>query len=299
MTAPILEGPLAALLTPRNADGAIDYPALERGADFALSGGAAGVVVNGGTGEYAAQTLDERKQVVERCAGATGGRGSFVVGIGAMSLAEAIELGRHAFRIGATAALLPAPHFYRYEQSDLRVFFRQVAAGMDGPVVLYNLAAFVSPIETGTALELITEVDNIVGVKDSSGRLEMVERMTRERTPGARILGHDGVIAEGLRRGWIDATISGPTAVVPELLRGLFEATNDSERFDALAAKLAELLERVGAAPYPWPLEWAARRRGFAECRPRLPLSPARRRQAEDFADWFDGWLGDVRNALQ
>lgn len=301
MNSPILQGPLAAVLTPRTADDGIDLAAFERGVDFVLSGGGAGVVVNGGTGEYAAQTPAERKQVAERGLAASGGRGTYVVGIGAMSLAEAVEYGRHAFRIGATAVLLPAPHFYRYDQADLLEFYREAAAGIDGPVLLYNLASFVTPIETETTLELIDSVDNIVGVKDSSGRLETVERMTAEETAGARILGHDKVIAEGLRRGWMDAAISGPTAVVPELMRGLFDASaaGDSQRFDALAAKLDEFLVWVGAAPYPWPLEWAARYRGFADCPPRLPQSDARRRQAAELAAWLDGWLDGVRNALQ
>ncbi len=287
-----IAGPLAALLTPRTDSGGIDFEALESNAEYALSRGMRGVVPCGGTGEYFDLPADQRKRAVGRLAAAVRGKGLLIAGIGGASAGESIELGRHALEAGADAVLLPAPYFYRYEGRDLAGFYRQAARVIEGPLLIYNLASFVSPVPAGVVLELIETEDNIVGVKDSSGSLKLLAELTRRKElAAARVLGHDAALAAALRDGSIDAVISGPASVIPEAAAALFESVGDPRRFDRAAALYAEFVERNERLPYPWGLKHIAQWRGLFKARLPFAASPERRRQLRAFQRWFEQWL--------
>jgi 4-hydroxy-tetrahydrodipicolinate synthase len=291
-----LHGPLAALLTPRAADGAVDFEALDRAVEHVLAGGGTGLVLTGGTGEYFDLDLDSRRRIFERAAAANRGRGTLVASVGAGRLDDAAELARHALDHGADLILLPPPHFYRYAQTDLDAFFRAAAARIPGPVLIYNLAPFVSPLEAATIVRLIEEVPNIVGVKDSSGRLDALEMLTAAEFPSARVLGNDNALVEALRRGLLDAVISGPASVMPEMIAKLFatRAAGDDAGFERAAALFAEALGRMEALPYPWALKTIAEERGLFSARLPFPPGADRLEQLADFRKWLAGWLPRV-----
>jgi 4-hydroxy-tetrahydrodipicolinate synthase len=293
-----LHGPIAALLTPRTASGRVDLAAFERLVAFVFEQGASGVAVAGGTGEYSSLSTEERRQMQQCAVSAAAGQGPVIACPGAADLSTAVDLAEHALGCGCQAVLLPPPHFYSYSQDDLESFYRHFARSIAGPILLYNLAAFTTPIETELALRLIESVPNIVGVKDSSGNLEMLEALTRRPELGAcRILGHDQVFIEGLRGGYMDAIISGPAGVVPELAAALFQtfAAGDTERFEALAALFDDLVARFGELPYPWMPLWIAEWRGLFPARFPLPLSAARAAQGKALEAWFGRWCEQLR----
>ncbi len=285
---------MAALLTPRSPAGDLDYDALEAAVDFVLSRGGVGVILAGGTGDYASLTLDERKRLFERAKAAAGDRGAVICSNGAVRLEHSVELADHALAAGADAVLLPPPHFYRYSQEDLEEFYAQASRLIKGPILVYNLAAFVTPIQPATALRLIRAHDNIVGIKDSSGQLDTLTLLSERQDLGAvRILGNDRVLAKALRDGLIDAVISGPAGVVPEIAAALFDASvqRDDSRFRALEDLFRELIERVDALPYPWALIELAEIRGMAKTS--YPFEPPRHRRAalDALHEWFPVWL--------
>jgi 4-hydroxy-tetrahydrodipicolinate synthase len=287
-------GPLAALLTPRKGLG-VDLEAFERLTRFVFDQGVTGVVIAGGTGEYAALEAEEHRQLQERAVAAAAGRGPVIACPGAADFSTAVALAEHALACGCQAVLLPPPHFYSYSQDDLESFFREAARLIQGPVLLYNLSAFTTPISTELTLRLIESVPNIVGVKDSSGNLEILEALTaRPELEACRILGHDRVLVEGLRRGCLDAMISGPAGVAPELVVALFESfeRDDRERCEALAGLFNELVARFGELPYPWMPLWIAEWRGFFRASFPLPLSPGRVEQVRALKTWFQEWCG-------
>jgi 4-hydroxy-tetrahydrodipicolinate synthase len=289
-------GPLAALLTPRTDSGGIDIEALERNVEFVLERGIRGVVPCGGTGEYFDLSVAQRKEAVERVAARLEGRGLLIPGIGAGTVGESIELGHHALDSGADAVLLPAPLFYRYDGRDLIGFYRQAARAIGGPLLIYNLAAFVSPVPNDVAIELIETEENIVGVKDSSGSLELLEALTkRGDATTVRILGHDAVLGDAVRGGLIDAVISGPASVIPEATAALFELAGNKESFEQAAVLYGEFVRHNEQLPYPWGLKQIAEARGLFKAR--LPFEPSddRRQQIGEYMCWFEEWLERVQ----
>ncbi len=286
-----IHGLMAALPTPRSPDGGADLDAVERVASFALERGARGVVPCGGTGEYFDIPLAARRAILERVLRAAQGRGVVIAGIGTASVWESVRLAEHALGAGADAVLLPPPHFFRYRDAELLQFYRQAARRIGGPVLLYNLASFVSPIREDVAAELIAAEPNIVGIKDSSGRLAILRRLTCEGIPAIRIQGHDVRLADSLRQGLLDGAISGPASVVPELSASMFETFGNEGEFAASAAFYAEFIQRMEEFPYPWALKWVAERRGLGAAWLPFPLSREQEAAANRFRAGFDDWL--------
>ncbi len=286
-----LRGWAAALLTPRREDRSIDFEALERNADFVLTQGASGIVPCGGTGEYFNLTQAQRREVVEHLIPVANGRGQLLVGVGSGSLRDSVNLAHHGFDSGADGVLLPPPHFYRYGARDLLQFFRAAARAIDGPTMLYNLAGFVSPLDADLIAELVGTETHIIGVKDSSGGLEILRRLTQDGITGVRVQGHDAWLAESMRQGLADAAISGPAGVVPEAIRAVFQTFGDEDAFSSAAAHFEQFLQQLERFPYPWAIKWAAQYRGLGPATLPIPLSAEREQDRTAFLSWFAAWL--------
>jgi 4-hydroxy-tetrahydrodipicolinate synthase len=285
-------GTYAALIVPRDNDGKLDEASLRREMEFLLEQGIRGLVVNGATGEYCLTTTDELRRMLAIARETTAGRTDYCCAIGSASVRGCIERGRIAELGGAKGLLLPAPHFFPYEQEDLDAFCREVAAAVSLPILLYNLPQFTRNIfQPQTAMNLFREVPGIVGIKDSSGSLDILRDMTREGLPN-RIVGNDGVLAQALREGLCDGVISGVACAAPELLLALFDRREDPEStgFRQAAASLAQFIERLDRFPTPWGLKWIQECRGIAPASFSQPLSEHRIAQGRDFQEWFREW---------
>lgn len=291
---PTFTGPLAAVLTPREASGALHLAGLDANLEFGAEQGVKGFVTAGGTGEYADLSVEQRRAVLERAAAVLRQRAWLIASCGAMRLDDSVELAGHALSCGADAILLPPPHFYRYTQQDLEDFYRAAAVRISGPILLYNLAAFTTPIEAEVIVRLIETVPNIVGVKDSSGCLDALEMLSARPELGAcRILGNDLVLVEAIERKLIDGVISGPTSVIPEVTVALFEAdaAGDRQRFEVAAGLFGEALGQLEKLPYPWALKLIAEARGLFAAQLPFPPGAERGRQVQQVRDWFPGWM--------
>jgi 4-hydroxy-tetrahydrodipicolinate synthase len=160
------KGVLSALMTPRSAVGAADWPAFEALCGFNLDRGVSGLVVGGGTGEYASLAMEDRIRQVEVAVAASSASQNRPVlcGCGSTRLDESVELANQALDAGAAAILLPPPHFFRYSQEDLEGFYLEASKRIDGPILLYNLAPFVTPLQPATIVRLLRATDKFVGV---------------------------------------------------------------------------------------------------------------------------------------
>lgn len=278
--------------------GALDEVAWRRLIDENLNAGLQGVVVAGGTGEYAAVSPELRLRATQIAIDQCRGRGQVIAAVGAAYLDDAVALGAASREIGADALLLPPPHFYRYEQRDLVDFFQAASERLAAPVLIYNLAAFVTPLEPDTALRLLEQCPNLTGIKDSSGSPEILTRLTDAGYPGSRILGHDRVLARLVRSGGLNGLISGPAGVIPEFAAALFQPTSPEAR-DKLLALYDEFLDQHDQVPYPYALKWIAEARGWVTPRIPIPLSEKRERQREALQAWFLGWLRRLQRLIE
>jgi 4-hydroxy-tetrahydrodipicolinate synthase len=275
-------GVYAALLTPRFADGRLDSSALERNLEFCLSRGVQGFVLNGATGEYCLTTPDELRCMLSAAARVCAGIARFGAGVGSAALARSAELARIAFECGASFILAPPPYFFPYSADDVSCFCSALAQSSAGPVLLYNIPQFTSEIPQSAVLALLAAEPNIVGIKDSSGSLDILKAVSAAQPDACRIVGNDQVLVEALHLNVCDGIVSGIAGVLPELIRFLFGGKSGPP-----ARFLSDLIARMSPFPVPWALKWLAESRQLFPATCAQPVSPLRSAQAHEFIQWF------------
>jgi dihydrodipicolinate synthase/N-acetylneuraminate lyase len=154
--------------TPFTATGALDEPALRATLRLYHRQGVHGVLVNGTTGEWFAQTDAERRRVAEIAVAELGGAIPVVIGCTTFTPSETIALGRHAREIGADGILSTPPPYAAPTPREIVAFFAAISDGVDLPLMVYNWARGVAvEITWETALEL-SRIDRVVAIKDST-----------------------------------------------------------------------------------------------------------------------------------
>jgi dihydrodipicolinate synthase/N-acetylneuraminate lyase len=244
-----IAGLIAAAVTPRNRHQEIDFGAAFELVDFLSRAGVQGIALFSAAGEYPSLAADERARLLYLAVKRS--RAPLFAGIGAATLDSSLSLAHQACDAGAAAVLLPPPHFFRYEQDDIREFYLQFAAnaGSGLPIYIVDTPEFTTAIEPETLRDLL-----------ATGRFAGVAN-----------------------------TISEVACAVPELTVAL--------RGDAAAldARVREFTAWARQFPATVALKQALTLRGLKTGPFHVPLTPAKRLKLNEFGEWFQGWLGEVK----
>lgn len=167
-----LSGMFTAVVTPFQADGSLDLPALARHVEWQIENGISGLVPCGSTGEAATLSHEEHVRVVRHVVEVAAKRVPVIAGTGSNSTREAIELTAAARSAGADGALLISPYYNKPTQEGIFEHYRTVALETGLPLVIYNIPGrTMSRIDSETTARL-SRVPGIVGLKESGGDLE-------------------------------------------------------------------------------------------------------------------------------
>jgi 4-hydroxy-tetrahydrodipicolinate synthase len=161
-------GQFTALITPFDAEGNIDEPALRRQVEFVISRGVRGIVVNGCTGEFWAQSMDERKRVVKIVVEQARGRIAVLGSSTAPGTREVIELTRYHKDIGCDGVMIMPPFMVRLNKDDLFHHYKAVSDAVEIPIMLYNLPSDIVNDLTPDMVNRLADLKCVVAIKDSS-----------------------------------------------------------------------------------------------------------------------------------
>ena len=268
-------GSLTALVTPFK-DGKIDEPAYRALIDWQITSGSHGLVPVGTTGESPTLSHEEHRRAVDICIDEARGRVPVIAGAGSNNTAEAVELARHAEQSGADAVLVVTPYYNKPTQEGLYQHFKAVNDAIGIPIVIYNIpprSVVDMSVETMTRL---SELPNIVGVKDATGD---VGRVSRQRhAMGAdfiQLSGEDMTALAAMAAGG-HGCISVCANVAPGLCAELMEATLKGDWGHAL--KIQDRLTPLHAAIFAEPgvngAKYGLSVLGRIQPETRLPLVP-------------------------
>ena len=280
MTSKLVSGVYSAILTPRLSDDSVDPHSLRRLIEFQLAHNISAFAVNGATGEFPITTPEHLRAALSTIREAAPAA-RLLCGIGGASTAQAIALAAIALDHQAEALLLPMPYFFPYQQEDLAAFARSVAAATRLPILLYNLPQFTSGLSAETVSTLIAEVPNIIGIKDSSGSLDILAHLTAVAPDACRIVGNDSALCPALAESLCDGVVSGVACVLPELIIRAFAD------YAACESLLNAFIEQLDPFPTPWGLKWIAHARGILDPTFSQPVTDHRQDQAAALIDWF------------
>lgn len=168
---------LTAVVTPFDVAGEVDYEQAKRLALALLDCGSDGVVVSGTTGECPTLSREEKLHLFAEVKAAVGERGAVMAGTGSYSTRESVALTKEAERVGVDAILLVVPYYNKPTQDGLFQHFKAIAQATSLPCILYNVPSrTVTNLAADTVIRL-SQVDNVVGVKEASANLEQVARI--------------------------------------------------------------------------------------------------------------------------
>jgi dihydrodipicolinate synthase/N-acetylneuraminate lyase len=162
-------GPMPAITTPFRDNGRIDEAEFAANIERLIKDGATGVVAGGCTGEFWALSHDERKRLYEVSKEAMAGRGTLIVGTGAVTVDEAVALSRHAEKVGCDGALILPPYFVKLSDDEIFAHYADVTSAIGLPVVLYNIPGNAVNALTPALVARLADLDRVVAVKESSG----------------------------------------------------------------------------------------------------------------------------------
>jgi 4-hydroxy-2-oxoglutarate aldolase len=284
-----LQGVFAPVVTPFDArTGELDRAGFERNLAAHVSAGLHGVVVAGSTGEAALLDEAERALLVASARAVLPSDRIVVAGAGAESTRAAVRLAMRAAEEGADAVIVVAPHYYGDAMTALALatHYRRIADESPLPVVLYNIPKYMHFALPPAVVAELAGHHNIVGIKDSSGDLELLEAYLVAQSDAFRVLtGSGSSFAPALARG-ATGGILGVATFAPGLALEAYEAW---QRGDAAAAHTAQARlgplasQIVGDLGVPG-VKAALDHIGLAGGPPRPPLMPLRGAEVERVA---------------
>ncbi|PWV98801.1 4-hydroxy-tetrahydrodipicolinate synthase [Hoeflea marina] len=231
----MFKGSMPALITPFTADGAVDEAAFASHVERMIKAGSRGVVPVGTTGESPTLSHAEHKRVVDLCVEAVAGRVPVIAGAGSNNTLEAIDFARHAEKARADAVLVVTPYYNKPTQKGLYAHFKAVAEATALPIIIYNIPGrSVVDMSVETMAALHRDFPTIVGVKDSTGKLERVpeQRMACGKD-FIQISGEDATALGFNAHGGVGC-ISVTANVAPKLCADMQEATLRGDYVEAL-----------------------------------------------------------------
>lgn len=265
-------------VTPFSPRGEVDLDAFEANLHAWVPSGIRGFVVGGSTGE--AMLLD----AAERTNSWTAAREVapdlvLIAGTGAESTRTTVRMSRAAAQAGADAVLVQPPAFYRgaMTREALSDHYHAVADASPVPVIVYQVPLRMSTLDLplGLLAEL-SEHDNIVGVKDSRGRLELIRDIVDATTDDFQVLVGSGALLQSALDAGAVGGILGVANLVPEWCAQIHAAQRrgDAEEAAHMQSRVAPLHTGiVGGMGVPG-VKHALDLLGRAGGAPRSPLRP-------------------------
>ena len=284
----------AAMITPFDEDGRIDYEALGRVIDYVIDGGIGYIVALGTTAETPTLYIPERVEIADFVKRRVAGRVPLVVGVGGNSTSEVLDQLREIDLDGADAILSVTPYYNKPSQEGLYRHFKCVAENSPLPVILYNI-----PGRSGvnmlpeTTLRIARDMPNVIGVKEASGNIEQIERVIRGREKNFLVLsGDDGMAVEVIRRGG-DGVISVAADFFPEKFCALIDMAmrGDFDAAERAYAPYDEVVSALFAEGNPTGVKCALKAKGLIGGTMRLPLvegTPELFKRFEDYIAKYD-----------
>ena len=175
---------LTAMVTPFDANGAVDFAQAKRLALALLDSGSDGVVLAGTTGESPTLSHEEKMRLFSEVKEAVDRRGAVIAGTGTYDTAESVELSREAERLGVDAVLLTCPYYSRPSQEGLYRHFETIARAVSLPCIMYNIPGRTGVNMTAETQIRLSQIDNILGVKEASGDLTQIAQIVGEAREG-------------------------------------------------------------------------------------------------------------------
>ncbi|CAN7257255.1 dihydrodipicolinate synthase family protein [Rhizobium sp. LjRoot258] len=173
------EGIYTPAVTPLDESGQIDRKAFAAVLESLIEAGVHGIIVGGSTGEYYAQTSQERFDLASYAKDVIGSRLPLIVGTGATRTEDSVEYAKAAKEIGADAILVSTPPYALPTERENAVHALTVDRAANLPIMLYNYPARMGVMMGKDYFSRVGKSKNVVAIKESSGDMGNLHLLAR------------------------------------------------------------------------------------------------------------------------
>ena len=282
------EGIYTPLVTPYHPDFTLNEDALARTVELLIDAGVSGIVVAGSTGEYYAQTAEERLDMMSRARDLIAGRVPMIVGTGAIRTEDAVMFAKAAKDAGADALLVATPPYAYPTGREIALHALAVDRAANLPVMLYNYPGRMSVNMDEDTLGRLGRSPNFCAIKESSGDINRLHMLARDYPHIALSCGMDDQALEFFAwgaRSWVCAGSN----FAPEAHIALYRACaveGDFTKGRAIMSAMLPLmrvLEQGGK--FVQCIKYGLTLRGIDAGPPRKPLQPLDKDDKRELAE--------------
>ncbi|MBV9080597.1 MAG: 4-hydroxy-tetrahydrodipicolinate synthase, partial [Elusimicrobia bacterium] len=271
----MFKGSLVALITPFK-EGRVDDRKLQELVEWHISERTNGLVPMGTTGESATLSYEEHYHVIDVVVKQARKRVPVIAGAGSNSTHEAIDLTKESARLGADAVLSVNPYYNKPTQEGLFAHFTAIAKASPVPVVLYNIPSRSSvQLSVDTIVKLAEKNQNIVGVKESTGSIDVASEIIQRLGKKFFVISGDDSLTLPLMSVGATGIISVVANLVPRAVSEMCEAVlaNDWNKAREHHLKLFPLVKAMFIETNPGPVKAAMKEAGLLDDESlRLPM---------------------------
>ena len=273
-----IQGIVPPVTTPFDADGRVDEDLLRADLCYLVERAKVhGLAVCGSTGEGHTLTVEETRRITAIAVDQAAGRAPVITGIIADSTRAVVERGRAVADLGVAALqVTPVHYLFRPDDQAMQRFFAEVVEATGIPVIIYNVIpwTYLSP---ELLARIITEVDGVIGVKQSAQDLKALADLLL-------LLGDDGVIMSAVDALLYPSFMLGAHGAIaailtaaPELCVRLWDVVQVGDQATALElhTKLLAIWNAIQGDNLPANVKFAMELQGRPAGQPRAPMPPA------------------------
>jgi 4-hydroxy-tetrahydrodipicolinate synthase len=269
----MLAGAITAIVTPFKG-GSVDEESLRRLVEEQIAGGIDGISPCGTTGESTTLTHEEHDRVIEIVIDAVKKRVPVIAGTGSNSTAEAVRLTKHAWQVGADAALIVCPYYNRPTQEGLYQHYKAIAEEVPIPIIIYNIPGRTGVNMLPETMARLAKIPTIVGAKEAAGSIKQMSDIINLCGPDFDVLSGDDALTLPLLAMGGKGVISVISNLVPADMAALLDAfaAGDLKKARQMHYRMSPLIDALFVETNPTPIKAALAMMGKIAYELRLPL---------------------------
>jgi 4-hydroxy-tetrahydrodipicolinate synthase len=274
MDTSFIKGVIPPIVTPTDQHERINEPVQREIVDHIIKGGVHGILALGSNGEFFGLDPEEQERSGQIIIDQAAGRVPVYFGIASITTRDCVQWAEKAEQLGADAVSVLHPMFLGPNDDEMYRHFKTIAEATRLPVLLYNNPDRMRCGISAQLLERLSDVPNIVGVKESSGDMTLTaEFIRRTRDKNFKVIaGRDILILSTLVYGGA-GTVASSANIVPELVVEIYDKFMAGDIPGALEAqyRLAPMRMAYGLGSFPVVTKDYMRLLGFDVGEPILP----------------------------
>ena len=268
-------GVYTVMITPLDANGAVDLKGLAAFTDWQVKEGIHGLIPLGSTGEFLSLSEEERDGVAKTVIETVAGRVPVLIGTGAEDTRESVRLSVKAEAMGADGVMIIPPFYSTPTDDELVHHYKSIASAITIPIMVYNNPATANVDLKPELVKRIAEIEGCDYIKESTLEVTRVRDIIRlagdDMTVFGGILGFESFVMGA--QGWVAVASN----VAPGPMARIFELAVDEKKVDEARTLYLEwlpVIQAVGGQAYVAGSKSLLNHMGFGAGLPRPPRLP-------------------------